>query len=551
MLEAILELLIPTLMVYIIDVGISGGDTGYILRMGILMLGIAAIGLCSALVCQYSASVASQGYGTALRDRLFHHIASLSHKELDRLGTPSLINRITNDANVLQQAVAMLIRLVIRAPFISVGSMVMAMILDFKLAIIIIVAFPLFVLAIYLIMKATIPLYKKVQKRLDRLAVIIRENLSGVRVIRAFSAEKTEEKRFREENEDFAKAYIRVGKISSLLNPATSVIMNLAVIAILRFGGIRVNGGSLTQGEIIAFTNYISYMVTALLVTANLVILFTRAWASAERIAAVLNTENSLTEPENPAEFDRSAPAVEFSHVYFRYNEPADEDPAWVLEDIHFTLERGETLGIIGGTGSGKSSLIRLIPRFYDTNAGTVKIFGHNVKEYPSSLLRKTVGVAAQRAVLFSGTVAENIRMGNPQATDEEMIAAAKAAQASEFIEKMKEGYATEVERGGTNLSGGQKQRLSIARSLLAKPEILILDDCSGALDYATEAALRREIRKYGKDMTVIIVAQRPSSIKYADKILVLEDGKCIGAGTHETLYAECGVYKEICDSQE
>ena len=445
----------------------------------------------------------------------------------------------------------MLIRLVIRAPFISVGSMVMAMILDFKLAIIIIVAFPLFVLAIYLIMKATIPLYKKVQKRLDRLAVIIRENLSGVRVIRAFSAEKTEEKRFREENEDFAKAYIRVGKISSLLNPATSVIMNLAVIAILRFGGIRVNAGSLTQGEIIAFTNYISYMVTALLVTANLVILFTRAWASAERVAAVLNTENSLTEPENPAEFDRSTPAVEFSHVYFRYNEPADEDPAWVLEDIHFTLKRGETLGIIGGTGSGKSSLIRLIPRFYDTNAGTVKIFGHSVKDYPSSLLRKTVGVAAQKAVLFSGTVAENIRMGNPQATDEEMIAAAKAAQASEFIEKMKEGYATEVERGGTNLSGGQKQRLSIARSLLAKPEILILDDCSGALDYATEAALRREIRKYGKDMTVIIVAQRPSSIKYADKILVLEDGKCIGAGTHETLYAECGVYKEICDSQE
>ena len=540
--EAILELLIPTMMVTVIDRGIAENNSSYILKMGLLMLFIAIVGLSSALVCQYSASVASQGYGTRLRDTLYRHISELSHREWNRLGTAALINRLTGDCNILQQAVAMLIRLVIRAPFISIGSMVMAMLLDFKLSLIILCVFPLLVLIILLVMKATVPLYKKVQQHLDRLSSILRENLSGVRVIRAFTAEKKEKTRFEEENTAFTKAYIRVNKISSLLNPATAIIMNGAVLLILWAGGLRVESGHMTPGEIIAFTNYISYMVVAILVVANLVVLFSRAKASADRISEILNTKSALSEPESSLVPDKTGPALEFQEVSFSYTEGKN-----ALEKINFTLMPGEILGIIGGTGSGKTSLINLIPRFYDPSQGSVRVFGHDVREYRLSRLRQLVGVAAQKAVLFSGTVADCIRMGNPGASDAQIIAAAKAAQAHSFITDKSNGYQEKIERGGVNFSGGQRQRLSIARTLAADPSILILDDCTGALDYATDAALWKELRELYRGTTIVLVSQRPDIVRRADKILVLEGGQSVGMGSHSHLMESCAVYREIC----
>ena len=540
--EAVFELLIPTMMVYVIDRGIAENNSSYIIKMGLLMLCIALVGLGSALICQYNASIASTGYSTQLRNTLYRHISSLSHKELDTLGTAALINRLTGDVNILQQAVAMLIRLVIRAPFISIGSMVMAMILNLKLSLIIIAAFPLLVLAIFLVMKATVPLYKKVQYRLDRLSSILRENLSGVRVIRAFTAEHKEKERFQGENGEFTKAYIKVNKISSLLNPVTSIIMNGAVLLILWLGGLRVESGNMTAGEIIAFTNYISYMVVAMLVVAKLVVLFSKAKASADRISEVFNTHSSLEEPKISAEPDFSQPALEFENVCLSYTEGKNS-----LENINFTLMSGETLGIIGGTGSGKSSLVNLIPRFYEATSGSVKVYGHNVQEYSLSNLRKLVGIAAQKAVLFSGTVADGIRMGNTAITDRQIENAAKAAQAHGFIMQKPRQYNEIIERGGTNFSGGQKQRLSIARTLAAQPQILIMDDCTGALDYATDAALWEAVNTMYKGITKVIVSQRPDTVRRADKILVLDNGEAAGMGTHGELYEDCPVYKEIC----
>ena len=540
--EAVLELLIPTMMVYVIDRGIYAEDSSYILKMGLLMFCIALVGLGSALVCQHSASVACTGYSTRLRDMLYRHISSLSHKELDTLGTASLINRLTGDVNVLQQAVAMLIRLVIRAPFISIGSMVMAMLLNWRLSLIIIGAFPLLVLAIFLVMKATVPLYKRVQFRLDRLSAILRENLSGVRVIRAFTAESREKERFDGENTEFTKAYIKVNKISSLLSPVTSVIMNGAILLILWLGGIQVKNGTMTAGEIIAFTNYISYMVVAMLVVARLVVLFSRAKASADRVQEVFDTHSSLAEPEVGATPDWTQPALKFEHINLSYTEGKN-----ALEDIDFTLNAGDTLGIIGGTGSGKSSLVNLIPRFYEVTSGRVSVFGHDVRNYRLADLRKLVGLAAQKAVLFSGTVASCIRTGRPDATDEQIQQAAKAAQAHDFIMQKQDGYNEKIERGGANFSGGQKQRLSIARTLAAKPRILIMDDCTGALDFATDAALWEAINTQYHGMTKVIVSQRPDTVRRADKILVLDNGRVVGMGTHEALYESCPVYREIC----
>ena len=540
--EAIFELLIPTMMVYVIDRGIAENNSSYIIKMGLLMLCIALVGLGSALICQYSASVACTGYSTRLRDMLYQHISSLSHKELDALGTAALINRLTGDVNVLQQAVAMLIRLVIRAPFISIGSMIMAMILNLQLSLIIIGAFPLLVLAIFLVMKATVPLYKKVQYRLDRISSILRENLSGVRVIRAFTAEQKEKERFDGENSEFTKAYIKVNKISSLLNPATAIIMNGAVLLILWLGGLKVESGTMTAGEIIAFTNYISYMVVAMLVVAKLVVLFSKAKASADRVAEVFQTHSTLQEPEISAGPDFSKPALEFENVCLSYTEGKN-----TLENINFTLMSGETLGIIGGTGSGKSSLVNLIPRFYEATSGSVKVFGNDVKDYRLASLRRITGLAAQKAVLFSGTIAECIRMGNSSITDLQIEKAAKAAQAHEFILQKPNRYGEVIERGGANFSGGQKQRLSIARTLAAEPQILIMDDCTGALDYATDAALWNAVNETYQGITKVIVSQRPDTVRRADKILVLDNGAVAGIGTHSALYESCPVYREIC----
>lgn len=541
LLEAVLELLIPTLMVNIIDNGIERGRS-YIIGQGLFMLGIAVLGFCSALVCQYSASVASQGFGTALRNRLFRKIVSFSHAETGKIGTSALSNRLTNDVNILQQAVAMLIRLVIRAPFICIGSLVMAMYLNFKLSLIILAALPLLSLAVYIIIRVTVPIYKQVQKRLDRISSIVRENLSGVRVIRAFSKEGHENKRFDAANEEYFTASVRVGKISALLNPITSVIMNIAIICILWFGRINIRSGSMTDGEIIAFINYITYMVTAILVIANLVVLFTKAAASYSRVKEVLDTEVSLGEgSRSEADYEDAEYTLKFRNVSFSYNEGSE--PA--LKNISFALRKGETLGIIGGTGSGKTTLINLVPRFYDVSGGEVFVFGKNVKNIQTDVLRSKISLAAQKAVLFSGTVKENILMGNEDASLEEAAIAAKAAQAADFIEALPEGYDTRVERGGVNFSGGQKQRISIARALVRKPRILILDDSASALDYATEARLRRAISEMEFD-NLIIAAQRAGSVMNADKILVLEDGVCVGQGTHKELSETCDVYKEI-----
>lgn len=543
LLEAILELLIPTLMVSIVDIGVQNKDTSYILKMGGLMLGIAAVGLLSALICQYSASIASQGFGTDVRNALFKHIMSLSSKELDEIGTTGYTTRLTNDINTLQLAVAMLIRLVIRAPFISLGSIVMALYINARLSIIIILTLPILVTIVYFIMKKTIPLYKKVMATLDSLTLVVKENLQGVRVIRAFARRDREKKRFDNLNTDFANMSVKAGRISTLLNPATTLIMNIAIILILYFSGISIKLGNMTQGEIIAFINYISYMVTALLVTANLVILFTRAYTSAQRVSEVFEQSSSITDG-GTKEIDKDAEyAVEFDDVFFAYNEGF-----YVLTDISFKLKRGESLGIIGGTGSGKTTLINLMMRMYDADKGSIRILGKDIKSYNINALRKSVALVAQKSVIFSGTIEENIRQGNMDATMEDIHEAAKNAEALEFIMKKDDKFSHEIERGGTNLSGGQKQRLSIARALARKPEILILDDSLSALDYLTDSRVRENLSKY--DMTKIIVSQRINSVKNCNNILVLEKGRVIGFGEHSTLMEECEVYQELCRTQ-
>mgnify|MGYP002541240602 FL=1 len=543
--EAVLELYLPLLMARVIDEGVVKGDTAYILRMGGVMLGIVTVGLLCALVCQYVASITSQGFGTQLRNTLFRRISAFSHAELDRFGTPSLINRVTSDVNQLQYAVAMLIRLVIRAPFLSIGGVVMAMAIDFKLALVILLAIPLFVLVIVCVMRTTVPLHQMVQKRLDTLTRILRENLSGVRVIRAFARTKNEEARFGEATSSHTDAAIRVGKLSAVLNPLTQLLMNVAILLIVWFGGVRVEAGGMTTGEIIAFINYVNQILVALIVVANLVVTFAKAFASAGRVIEVLDTEPSIRDGDGRTAEDPAAPSVEFRDVDFAYGTGES-----ALEHISFAVPRGSTVGIIGGTGSGKSTLAALIARFYDTTSGDVLVNGVNVREYPVSALRRKIGLVPQRVELFSGTIADNIRWGKEDASDDEIRAAAVTAQAAEFIESRPEGYQAPVERGGANLSGGQRQRLTIARALVRCPEILILDDSTSALDYATDAALRRAVSER-KGMTVFLVSQRVSAVKNAPLILILDDGTLAGAGTHEELLDSCETYREICRSQE
>lgn len=546
LIEAIFEVIVPLIMANIVDIGINGGaGKPYIYKMGGILVLLGVLGLCFALICQYLASKASQGVGTVMRNDMFRHINSFSHAELDRIGTPSLITRLTNDINQVQAAVAMFIRLVVRAPFIVIGSAVMALSIDVKLSAVFLVIIPLVAAILYFIMSRSIKYYRVIQKKLDRISLVTREGLSGVRVIRAFARRDTEQERFDEANDDYLRISLNVGKLSALLNPMTYAVLNLAIAAIVWFGGFRVNIGDLTQGEVIAFVNYMTQISLALVVVANLVVLFTKAAASAGRINEVLEIQPSITNGSCRESFDGDI-AVKFENVYFSYNGSGE----YALENINFTAKKGETIGIIGGTGSGKSTLVNLIPRFYDISKGTLEIGGRDIKSYDTSVLRKKIGTVPQKAVLFSGTIAENMRWGKPDASDEEILSALKTAQAEEFVNKMPEGIQTHISQGGKNISGGQKQRLTIARALISQPDILILDDSASALDFATDAALRKAIKRDTDNMTVFIVSQRSNSIRHADKIIVLDDGIQVGCGTHGQLLRECPVYREICSSQ-
>ena len=549
--EAVFELIVPLVMAQIIDVGIANGDRGYVLRMGGVMVLLGLVGLGCALICQYCAARASQGFGTVLRSEMFRHINTLSHGEIDQIGTPSLITRITNDVNQLQLAVAMLIRLVVRAPFLVIGATVMALLLDWKLACIFFVAAPLMALVLYLVMSRSIPFYRIIQKKLDRISLITRENLSGVRVIRAFSRQEKEKERFAQASEDQMTTSITVGRISALLNPLTSAIINLAIAAVIWFGGFRVDAGGMTQGEVIAFVNYLNQILLAMIVVANLVVIFTKAAASATRVDEVLELHPSIVNRvSRPAQEVEGSPEIAFDAVSFAYPDAG----AYSLSDISFTVARGQTLGIIGGTGCGKSTLVNLIPRFYEVSQGSLKVDGVDVRDYPMEQLRGKVGIVPQKAVLFSGTLRQNMQWRKQDATDEEIWQALETAQAASFVRKMPDGLDSVILQGGKNLSGGQKQRLTIARALVGEPEILILDDSASALDFATDAALRRAIAKFsagrGNRMTTIIVSQRANTVRYADQIVVLDDGKAAGIGTHEQLLESCQTYREIYWSQ-
>lgn len=544
--EAVLEILTPTLMALLIDNGVNTGDKSYIIRMGIIMLVIATCGVLFAYICQYSASVASQGFGTDVRNALFKKIGTFSFAELDRFGAPSLINRVTGDVNQLQSAVAMLIRLVIRAPFLCIGGLVMAMAIDLKLSIIFMIVIPLFIFVLFLVMFKAVPLYTMVQKKLDALTLVLRENLSGVRVIRAFAGVKRERERFKESNDDYCLTAVRVGRIAALTNPATTIIMNFAAIAVIYFGGIRVNTGHLTQGEVIAFINYITQILNAMIVVANLVVLYTKAYASAKRVSEVLSADTSIKYGKTSLSSAGST-AVEFKNVSFTYA----RSRVAAVDKLNLAVKTGETIGIIGGTGSGKTTLAGLIPRFYDATEGEVKINGIDVRDYSEEALRDTVAIVQQREMLFSGTIAENLRMAKPDASYDEMRGALEASQAAEFVDKLENGVETYVTQGGNNLSGGQKQRLTIARALIKKSLILILDDSASALDYATDASLRRAIKESTDGQTVIIISQRVSSVKDADRIIVMDDGETVGIGTHAELLKNCEIYREICLSQE
>ncbi|MDB1932570.1 MAG: ABC transporter ATP-binding protein [Clostridium sp.] len=548
LIEAILELFVPIVMAKIIDIGVRNSDITYIFKMGgiLILLGVSGLGF--ALICQYYASIASQGVGTSIRSALFKHINTLSHTEIDKIGTPTLITRLTNDVNQIQTGVAMIIRLGSRAPFIIIGSTIMAIALDLKLSIIFIVTTPLIALVIYFVMSKSLPLYKIIQNKLDNISLITRENLEGTRVIKAFSKEESEKLRFKDASNDLSGTSINVGKISALLNPITYIIMNLSIVAILWFGGIRVNSGSLTQGEVIAFVNYITQILLALIVFAQLIVTLTKASTSATRVSEILEIKSTIVEKDNIKTHSSKSETefIEFKNVFFSY---ADSNE-YSLSNISLTINKNETIGIIGGTGSGKSTLVNLIPRFYDATKGQVLINGTDVKDYTLNRLRSMIGVVPQKAVLFKGTLMENLKWRKKDATIDEIETALEISQSSSFVQAFPKKYDTNILQGGKNLSGGQKQRLTIARALVSNPEILILDDSSSALDFATDASLRKALKEKVKNTTVIMVSQRASSIKNADKIIVLDNGEIVGIGKHDYLINNCEVYKEICSSQ-
>lgn len=548
MLEAVFELFVPLVIKGIIDYGIAAEDRAYCLRMGLLLLLLAVIGLAMATTAQWFSAKAAAGFAAKIKQVLMEHIQKLSYTELDTIGTSTLITRMTSDVNQVQTGTNLVLRLFMRSPFIVFGSMIMAFTIDFKAAMIFVITIPLLSVVVFGIMLSSIPLYKKVQSQLDRVLGITRENLTGVRVIRAFNKEEEEISHFKAENEQFTRLQTFVGKISALMNPLTFVIVNSAILVLVWTGAWRVEGGILTQGAVVALVNYMSQILVELIKLADLIINITKAVACGNRIQKVLEVEPSMENgsKECVEEKNTQENAVDFNHVSLTYAGAG----APSLTDIDLHVKTGQTIGIIGGTGSGKTSVVNLIPRFYDATQGNVLVFGKPVKEQDMESLRSQIAVVPQKAVLFAGTIRENMKWGKEDATDEEIMEALTIAQAAEVVQKKEGGLDAFVEQGGKNLSGGQRQRLTIARALVRKPRILILDDSASALDFATDAALRKAIREMKNAPTVFIVSQRTSSIRFADQILVLDDGKSVGVGTHDELLTTCSVYKEIYDSQ-
>ncbi|MDE6004385.1 MAG: ABC transporter ATP-binding protein/permease [Oscillospiraceae bacterium] len=546
LLEAIFELLVPIVMAKIVDNGISKNDTGYIGKMCALIVLLSICGMCFAITCQYLAARCAFHYGTDLRKALFQHINHLSCTELDKLGTSTLINRITNDVTASQSGVNMFIRLASRAPFLIIGAIVMVFIIDAQLSLIFLAIAPIVAFLLYFVMSKTIPLYTTNQKKLDNIARHTGENLDGVRVIRAFSRQKQEVKAFADECADLEKSMLAVGKISAILNPLTFIVINLGIVAVLWFGGIHVDTGRLSQGELITFTNYMTQILLAMIAFANLVVILTKAQASSIRVAQVLETVSTMQDGSELPDSANSQVAIKFENVNFSYAGAGDN----TLENINFEIKKGQTLGIIGGTGSGKSTLASLIYRGYDVTNGEVQVFEKNIKNYNIKALNKKIGLVPQKAVLFTGTIQENLKWSDENLSESEMQKALEIAQASEFVNQLQYGLDTHLVQGGRNLSGGQKQRLTIARALAKMPEILILDDSMSALDYATDAKLRTALKEQCQGMTKVIISQRATSLMYADLILVLDDGKCVGKGTHEELLNTCEVYQEIYHSQ-
>ena len=550
LLEATFELIVPVIMAHIIDIGIKNQDTLYIWKMGAVLVIFGILGLTCSLLAQYFAAKAAVGFGTALRHDLFWHIENLSHAEVDKAGSSTLVVRMTSDVNQVQSGVNLVLRLFLRSPFIVVGALVMAFTINWKAAMVFVVTVPLLAFVIYGIMVITIPLYKKVQRELDEVLLTTRENLTGVRVIRAFRTQKLERETFEHKSDVLMAIQMHVGKISASLNPLTYIIVNAGIIAVIWFGGIQVNVGDMTQGEVIALVNYMTQTLLALVALANLIITFTKALASAGRINEVFAMKPGIVdgnEKESAVQqTEELKTAVSMEDVTFYYQE--SKEPA--VEHISFTAKKGETIGIIGGTGSGKSTLVSLIPRFYDVTEGQVLVNGKDVREYKVENLRSKVGMVPQKAVLFHGTIRDNMKMGREDASDEEIFEALKTAQALEIVENKPGKLDTVLSEGGKNLSGGQRQRLTIARALVRNPEVLILDDSASALDFATDANLRKAIAEDTNNMTVFIVSQRAASIMHADKIIVLDDGQMVGYGTHQELLKQCEVYQEICYSQ-
>ena len=548
MLEAVFELFVPLVIKGIIDYGIAAEDRAYCLRMGLLLLLLAVIGLAMATTAQWFSARAAAGFAAKIKQVLMEHIQKLSYTELDTIGTSTLITRMTSDVNQVQTGTNLVLRLFMRSPFIVFGSMIMAFTIDFKAAMIFVITIPLLSVVVFGIMLSSIPLYKKVQSQLDRVLGITRENLTGVRVIRAFNKEEEEISHFKTENEQFTRLQTFVGKISALMNPLTFVIVNSAILVLVWTGAWRVEGGILTQGAVVALVNYMSQILVELIKLADLIINIKKAVACGNRIQKVLEVEPSMENGSKECIEEKRTPAnaVDFNHVSLTYSGAG----APSLTDIDLHVKTGQTIGIIGGTGSGKTSVVNLIPRFYDATQGNVLVFGKPVKEQDMESLRSQIAVVPQKAVLFAGTIRENMKWGKEDATDEEIMEALTIAQAAEVVQKKEGGLDAFVEQGGKNLSGGQRQRLTIARALVRKPRILILDDSASALDFATDAALRKAIREMKNAPTVFIVSQRTSSIRFADQILVLDDGKSVGVGTHDELLTTCSVYKEIYDSQ-
>ena len=555
MLEASFELFVPLVMAAIIDVGIANQDKPYIVKMCFVLIALGIIGLVCSITAQYFAAKAATGVGTGIRHGLFEHIQKFTFTEMDQLGTSTLITRMTSDINQIQSGVNLVLRLFLRSPFIVFGAMIMAFTVDVKAALVFVVTIPLLSLIVFGIMLVTMPMYKKVQADLDQVLLATRENLTGARVIRAFNKEEDETKRFEHANQILTDAQKYVGRISGMMNPLTYIIVNGAIIALIYVGAVRVDIGDLTQGQVVALINYMSQILVELVKLANLIISVTKAAACLNRVESVLAVKPDMNEGDvrwksNSSEADRDLknkiPVVEFSHVSLTYKGTSDTS----LSDINFCAKKGQTIGIIGGTGSGKSSLVNLIPRFYDATDGTVKINGRDIKEYQTENLREHIGVVLQKAVLFKGSIADNLRWGKEDATEQEMYEALDISQAREFVDTKQGGLEFQIEQGGRNLSGGQKQRMTIARALVRKPEILILDDSASALDFATDAALRKSIKEMKNQPTVFIVSQRAASIQYADQIIVLDDGAMAGIGTHEELLKDCPVYQEIYYSQ-